>query len=212
MKLESPSSITGVTQQLHNESRAEWSGRSNLRSDRMTRAHSLFMEAMEMNAAQDLSPAISGIAETAAAPARGSRVQETREDGTGLLRNGLASASTTELTSSNSNAASDALRSPSAEAENPGKHALIHTPFGTFDADSIDKRICVDVSGSCPMEVYFVTHAPGEWMRNAARRIEFEEIYGAEALHTVICHGTVPNNIDSVWVTKPAAEPTSGRA
>jgi hypothetical protein len=89
---------------------------------------------------------------------------------------------------------------------------LIHTPFGTYDPNSRVNGLVTDVIADSPMEVYFVTHAPGEWMRDPLARAEFVKIYGAAALETVDRHGTVPCNIDPVWVTKSANPSTSGRA
>jgi hypothetical protein len=89
---------------------------------------------------------------------------------------------------------------------------LIHTPFGTYDPNSRFNRLVTDVIGGSPMEVYFMTHAPGEWMRDAGARAEFVKIYGATALVTVDHHGTVPRNMDPVWVTKSENTDTSGRA
>ena len=215
MRLESPSSFTSTTRHLQNESRTEWSHRRHSRSDLMTRANSQFMEAIGINSAREPSPATSRVAATEAAPARGSGAPGGRED---LLTSGFASvqaAAQARVMAANpsvSDAASRALTSSSSSTAEPDEPVLIHTPFGTYAADSVDKRIGFEFVGGCPMEVYFVTHAPGEWMRDAQSRIEFEKIYGAEALHIVDCHGTVPQNIDPVFVTKPAAESTNGRA
>jgi len=89
---------------------------------------------------------------------------------------------------------------------------LIHTPFGTYDPNSRVNRLVTDVIADSPMAVYFMTHAPGEWMRDAGARAEFVKIYGADALVTVDRHGTVPRNMDPVWVTKPVNADTLGRA
>ncbi len=99
-----------------------------------------------------------------------------------------------------------------APVPNTVEKVLIHTPFGTFDPNSRVNRLVTDVIADSPMEVYFVTHAPGEWMRDAGARAEFVKIYGADALVTVDRHGTVPRNMDPVWVTKSANTDTSGRA
>ena len=89
---------------------------------------------------------------------------------------------------------------------------IFHTPFGEYDEISINNRLVVDVVGNSPMEIFFMTHAPGEWVRNPGDRLEFEKIYGPEALVTVDRHGTVPRNTDPVWVTNPASGATTGRA
>ena len=99
-----------------------------------------------------------------------------------------------------------------APVPNTVEKVLIHTPFGTYDPNSRGNRLVTDVIADSPMEVYFVTHAPGEWMRDARARAEFVKIYGAAALVTVDRHGTVPRNIDPVWVTNSANTDTSGRA
>jgi hypothetical protein len=90
--------------------------------------------------------------------------------------------------------------------------SIIHTPLGPYDPNSRNNRLVTDVVGSSSMEVYFITHAPGEWMRDAAARSEFVKIYGADALVTVDRHGTVPKNIDPTWVTKSADAASAGRA
>ncbi len=95
---------------------------------------------------------------------------------------------------------------PSAPAQ---ATVVLHTPFGQFDEFSI--RPVVDVIAQSPWEVYFVTHAPAEWKYDAASRIQFAAIYGSEALSDVDCHGTVPRNIDPVWVTKSNSDPSAGR-
>lgn len=86
---------------------------------------------------------------------------------------------------------------------------VLHTPFGQFDEFSI--RPVVDVIAQSPWEVYFVTHAPAEWKYDSASRVQFAAIYGSEALSDVDCHGTVPRNIDPVWVTKSNSDPSAGR-
>ena len=211
-----------MTRILQNESRAEWSSRGNSRSDRMLRANSQFMEAIATSPAQNPSPTAPGITATDAGPvaarARSNGVPGGREGAADLLSGGFAvakamdSARAVEASSEISGVLFREFSFSSSAVAGPEKPALIHTPFGTYDADSIDRRIGFEIFGSCPMEVYFVTHAPGEWMRDAQSRIEFEKIYGAEVLHIVDCHGTVPKNIDPVWVTKPAVESASGRA
>jgi hypothetical protein len=89
---------------------------------------------------------------------------------------------------------------------------LIHTPIGTYDPNSRGNRLVTDVIADSPMEVYFMTHAPGEWMRDAGARAEFVKIYGAAALVAVDRHGTVPRNMDPVWVTQSVNADTLGRA
>jgi hypothetical protein len=51
-------------------------------------------------------------------------------------------------------------------------------------------------------EAYFISHAPGEWFRDAESRAAFAEIYGEKALVTLDWTLTVPVNRDPVWVTR----------
>jgi len=89
---------------------------------------------------------------------------------------------------------------------------VFHTPFGTYDEMSINERLVVDVVGRSSEEIYFMTHAPGEWKNNPAARLEFAKLYGQEALVTVDRHGTVPKNTDPVWITKPFIDTATGGA
>jgi hypothetical protein len=86
---------------------------------------------------------------------------------------------------------------------------VLQTPFGAFDAFSA--RPVLDVIAQSAWEVYFVTHAPAEWKNDAASRAQFASLYGSEALLDVDCHGTVPRNIDPVWVTRIDADTAGGR-
>jgi hypothetical protein len=53
---------------------------------------------------------------------------------------------------------------------------------------------------------YFKTHAPGEWWDNQRTRAKFAETYSDAALVTLDWTGTVPENIDPVFVTKCAVD------
>jgi hypothetical protein len=53
---------------------------------------------------------------------------------------------------------------------------------------------------------YFKTHAPGEWWDNQRTRAQFAETYSDAALVTLDWTGTVPENIDPVFVTKCAVD------
>jgi len=52
-----------------------------------------------------------------------------------------------------------------------------------------------------------MTHQPADWMYKDNARIEFARIYGDNALVTLDWDGTVPENVDSMWVTKRAIGP-----
>ncbi len=73
-------------------------------------------------------------------------------------------------------------------------------PTNPFAAAAADYPV-VNVGGS-GMEVYFKTHAPGEWWQRPAARAAFAELYGEAALVTLDYTGTVPENMDPTWVTK----------
>jgi hypothetical protein len=77
-------------------------------------------------------------------------------------------------------------------------------------ADFPSGRSVVDVPAASEMEAYFLTHAPAEWSSSPEARAKFAEIYGEPALVTLDWLGTVPNNMDSTWVTSKALD-ASGR-
>ena len=97
---------------------------------------------------------------------------------------------------------SEAAPAP-AQAPNAVVEALIHTPLGTFDANSRVNNLVVDVAADSPAEAYFITHAPAEWKDNPEAVDKFTELYGAQAAAVLEYFGTVPNNIDPVWLATP---------
>jgi hypothetical protein len=105
-----------------------------------------------------------------------------------------------------------AVKPGASKTEESAEKGLIHTPFGTFDAVSINARLAKAVEGSSPMEIYFMVQAPGTWVKDPRARAEFAKLYGPEALITLDLHGTVPKNEDPVWVTKPYVNTATGRA
>jgi hypothetical protein len=85
----------------------------------------------------------------------------------------------------------------------PVATALIHTPMGTYDPNSRVHNLVTDVAADSPEEAYFITHAPAEWMHNPESVKRFTELYGAQAAAVLEYFGTVPNNIDPVWLVTP---------
>lgn len=53
------------------------------------------------------------------------------------------------------------------------------------------------------MRVYFYDHQPGEWLYDPGTVEIFRSIYGDDAVLTLQNRGTVPENTDEKWVTKP---------
>jgi hypothetical protein len=82
----------------------------------------------------------------------------------------------------------------------------IHTPFGVFKLGAAEPRQVVDVKADSQWEAYFMTHQPAEWMYNEDSRAVFAEIYGKQALVTLDWDGTVPENVDPMWITKRAVD------
>jgi hypothetical protein len=88
-----------------------------------------------------------------------------------------------------------------------GKRPVV-TPFGPDFVSGSDPGIRDAKPGDKGMSVYFRTHQPGEWMYNPAARAAFAELYGAKALVTLDWTGTVPDNVDPMWVTKVPVDAT----
>ena len=79
---------------------------------------------------------------------------------------------------------------------------IVSTPIGVFDLSTKGPNQYTCLTGISEMRAYFMTHQPAEWMENDRARTEFAKIYGEEALVTLDWDGTVPENVDSIWVTK----------
>ncbi|MFH1575221.1 MAG: hypothetical protein ABIG68_14660 [Acidobacteriota bacterium] len=92
--------------------------------------------------------------------------------------------------------------------EAAGAAQEIRTPFGVMKLGAEQPRLVKDVLADSEMHAYFLTHQPGDWMYQEAAREEFAKIYGRQALVTLDWDGTVPENVDSVWVTKRPLDPT----
>jgi len=90
-----------------------------------------------------------------------------------------------------------------APVPNPVTTGLIHTPVGTFDPNSRVNNLVTDVAADSPAEAYFITHAPAEWMHDPEAVNRFTELYGAQAAAVLEHFGTVPKNIDPVWLATP---------
>ena len=76
------------------------------------------------------------------------------------------------------------------------------TPFGTYDITIPDETSPTQATD--PPDAwrdYFCTHQPHEWCNDSTARQHFAQIYGDKALVTLDYTGTVPENVESVWVT-----------
>jgi hypothetical protein len=82
-----------------------------------------------------------------------------------------------------------------------GKTHIV-TPFGAYDI-AIPNETLPTQSTDTPdqWKDYFCTHQPLEWSNNPVAREHFAAIYGDKALVTLDYTGTVPENVESVWVT-----------
>jgi hypothetical protein len=65
-----------------------------------------------------------------------------------------------------------------------------------------DQNQNVGLGESAEWADFFKTHAPAEWSSHAVARAKFAETYSPEALVTLDWTGTVPENIDSNFVTR----------
>ena len=81
-------------------------------------------------------------------------------------------------------------------------------PFISTDDEEASRTIDEIMAQARGWEAYFITHAPGEWFRNAESRAAFAEIYGEKALVTLDWTLTVPVNRDPTWVTKVELDDT----
>lgn len=80
---------------------------------------------------------------------------------------------------------------------------VIHTPFGPYDPDSVDPVYDVGGGTRDQMRVYFMTHSPALYMRDADSMSEFSRLYGPQAVAILKHFGTVPENIDPNSVSTP---------
>jgi hypothetical protein len=92
--------------------------------------------------------------------------------------------------------------------ESEGNKAnIVSTPIGVFDLSTKGPNKYIHLAAMSEMRAYFMTHQPADWMNSDKTRAEFAKIYGEKALVTLDWDGTVPENIDPVWVTKRAIGP-----
>jgi hypothetical protein len=59
------------------------------------------------------------------------------------------------------------------------------------------------VAADSPEKAYFVTHSPAEWRDDPKAVQKFTGLYGAKAAAVLEYFGTVPENIDPVWLSTP---------
>lgn len=116
-----------------------------------------------------------------------------------------------------SSTAQSSATEPRAPASTPGtvvqsKAEEVYSPFGKIQLGSSGPSfvtgdpLMIDVKADSELEAFFMTSQPADWMYRTEAREDFEQLYGKAALVTLDLDGTVPENVNPMWVTRRAVD------